>query len=358
MTTECSGPAGSLVSLTKVIELRLDVDTLGRTRFGYSPMAELACSVRALGAPSVGHVLRPWLQETLCRLDRVDLDLLRAVAPPGHVAADFLFPWSVDPKITIDRQLTALAGSAPERLWADLKMVWGGDGRMPASLVRLREEGAAGCRHLADVLSEYWAIAIEPYWYRIRAVIDDDVAYRAGRVLAGGLYELLSDLHPEVTLRDQALLIDKPQHADATYSDATLTLVPSVFVWPNLMVGQDERGQVDMTFPARGVGRVWEGLSSVESAEPAESEGDALGALVGRARAAILARLDVPMTTTALARELGQSAGTVSTHLSILRACGLLTSWRAGRSVLYRRTPLAASVLAASGSPISDEQLA
>ncbi|MGH3461416.1 MAG: ArsR/SmtB family transcription factor [Kribbellaceae bacterium] len=103
---------------------------------------------------------------------------------------------------------------------------------------------------------------------------------------------------------------------------------------------------------------MWEGLSSVESAERAESEGDALGALVGRARAAILARLDVPMTTTALARELGQSAGTVSTHLSILRACGLLTSWRAGRSVLYRRTPLAASVLAASGSPISDEQLA
>lgn len=54
------------------------------------------------------------------------------------------------------------------------------------------------------------------------------------------------------------------------------------------------------------------------------------------------------MTTTQLARELGQSPGTISQHLSVLRRNGLLDSWRSGRSVLYRRTAIASSVIAAA----------
>jgi DNA-binding transcriptional ArsR family regulator len=38
----------------------------------------------------------------------------------------------------------------------------------------------------------------------------------------------------------------------------------------------------------------------------------------------------------------------VSAHLDVLRRAGLVTSWRAGRRVLYQTTPLARSVLAAS----------
>ena len=72
------------------------------------------------------------------------------------------------------------------------------------------------------------------------------------------------------------------------------------------------------------------------------------GLLIGRTRAAILRRLDVPMTTTQVARDLHQSPSTVSEHLTVLRGNGLLISWRAGRGVLYRRTPLASSLMAAS----------
>jgi DNA-binding transcriptional ArsR family regulator len=56
----------------------------------------------------------------------------------------------------------------------------------------------------------------------------------------------------------------------------------------------------------------------------------------------------VPMTTTQVARDLHQSPSTVSEHLTVLRGNGLLISWRAGRGVLYRRTPLASSLMAAS----------
>src|SRR6266516_1396049 len=40
----------------------------------------------------------------------------------------------------------------------------------------------------------------------------------------------------------------------------------------------------------------------------------------------------------------------VSAHVAVLRRSGLVTSWRAGRRVLYQLTPLARSVLAANGS--------
>src|SRR6266567_440142 len=58
----------------------------------------------------------------------------------------------------------------------------------------------------------------------------------------------------------------------------------------------------------------------------------------------------LPKTTSGLAAELNHSMPAVSAHLAVLRRSGLVTSWRAGRRVLYQLTPLARSVLAASGS--------
>src|SRR5690606_22658127 len=106
-----------------------------------------------------------------------------------------------------------------------------------------------------------------------------------------------------------------------------ITLLPSVFVWPHLFIGHEGENQFSLIYPARGVGRVWEGLA------PADEATNDLGALVGRSRAAVLHRLEVPMTTTHLSRVMEQSPGTVSEHLSILRRNGLVVSWRSGRSV-------------------------
>ena len=73
-----------------------------------------------------------------------------------------------------------------------------------------------------------------------------------------------------------------------------------MFTWPNLIIGHEAPDEFSLTYAARGVGRVWEGLPST-----ANPMGD-LDSLIGRTRAAILRRLDVPMTTTHLARDLHQ----------------------------------------------------
>ncbi len=324
-----------------MIEVRLSVEGLGRTRFGYSPLAEVACSIRLLGVEAPGYVMRPWQQEVEPVVAGMDLDLLRAVAPPGRWAPDFLFTWSRDPKVTVEQQLEILAARPRDQLIADLHEVWS-DRPAPRAAVRLLTgDRGAWCR-LADDIWEYWRLAIAPYWPRIRSVVEDDVSYRAAHALAGGLFDLLSDLHPEVALRDRALFIDKPHHADAAVDDAELTLIPSVFAWPDLVIAHGTPGRFELHYAARGVGRVWEGLSTVQGADRP------LAALLGRTRAAVLRELTVPMTTTELARQLRQSPATISGHLTVLRRNGLLTSWRSGRRVLYRTSPLAASMIAAS----------
>jgi DNA-binding transcriptional ArsR family regulator len=53
-----------------------------------------------------------------------------------------------------------------------------------------------------------------------------------------------------------------------------------------------------------------------------------------------VAQLDLPMSTTQLACQLNLSAPTLSVHLGILRAAGVVDSRRDGRAVLYFRTRL------------------
>lgn len=75
----------------------------------------------------------------------------------------------------------------------------------------------------------------------------------------------------------------------------------------------------------------------------------ALDALLSGSRARLLTALDDPARTTQLARVLPLAVGAVGDHLAVLHHAGLLSRSRAGRSVLYRRTPLGDAL--AGGSP-------
>lgn len=332
-----------------LIDFRLSVEALGNTKFVYSPMAEVTSSLRLLGAGTPSFVMRPWFEDVIGLLDDVPMDLLSAIAPPGRYAPDFMFPFSTDPRITIDQQVDDLAAVPSDVIRHDLAECWPGR-PLPGLLETLLDSPAPGAV-VGEAVRLYWQRAIAPYWSRIRAVLDDDVSYRASRALTAGLLGLFDDLHPDVTVCNEVLRVDKPQHPDATYEGSEIILLPSVFVWPNLLIGHEGPNVFSLTYAARGVGRVWEGLPT------AQTSGNDLGALLGRNRAGILRRLEIPMTTTQLARELGQSPGTVNQHLSVLKRNGLLDSWRSGRSVLYRRTALATSIIAASAHLCAADKL-
>ncbi|GAA4464036.1 ArsR/SmtB family transcription factor [Phytohabitans houttuyneae] len=325
-----------------MIQLRMGVADVARTRFGYSPLAEVVQSLYQLSSPRVAALHRPWWEATRGGLGGVDMPLLRAVLPAGAFVADFLFAAASHPG-GIDEQLRLVAEADVAAIRADVEAVWGRE-PLPGPARELIAEGSAGARRLAEVLRRYWTVAIEPHWPRLRAVLEDDLAYRAAQLTTGGVDALLSDLHPEVSVRGDVLRIDKPRHTvDHDLAGDGLRLVPSVFAWPRLMVDKAPGRAATLVYACRGVGRLWG-----RDADNAGCDDGALGALLGQSRAAILDCLALPKSTTELAGELGQSPPSVSFHLSVLRRSGLVTSWRSGRRVLYRRTHLADELVAAS----------
>jgi DNA-binding transcriptional ArsR family regulator len=100
----------------------------------------------------------------------------------------------------------------------------------------------------------------------------------------------------------------------------------------------DDPWQPVLRYPPRGVARLWERDGSTVP--------EALSAVLGRSRAALLTELDTPASTTDLARRTGLSAGGVSQHLTALREAGLVSAHRTGRYVLYARTGVAEALLA------------
>jgi DNA-binding transcriptional ArsR family regulator len=329
-----------------MIKVRLTVGDATRTRFAYSPLSELAQTLFILSTRQVHSVHREWHAEVRHRLSGTDLSLLTALMPPHNVMPDFFFCGTGDAGTTIEDQLAVLEEAPIEEFRQDVGGAWR-LGRIPATLASTLKDDAA-TRRVADALYTYWNIALRPHWHRIRAGLDDDVAYRAQAFAQRGLAGLMAAIHPEVALDDDELVVDKPQwrHTLSSYDlgGAGLRLVPSAFAWPRVGFATAFDNRPVLVYPVRGVGTLW-------GAEPQrDTTDDPLAMLLGRSRAAILRRLSLARSTTQLAVELDQRPPGVSQHLSVLRRSGLVISWRSGKSVLYRRTSLADSVVSAAST--------
>jgi DNA-binding transcriptional ArsR family regulator len=101
----------------------------------------------------------------------------------------------------------------------------------------------------------------------------------------------------------------------------------------------DEPWQPALIYTPRGLGSLW------APAADGGGDGEALAALLGRRRAAILATLGTPAATSDLAQRLGASPAGVNEHLGVLRRAGLVRAARDGRRVLYSRTPTGDALL-------------
>jgi DNA-binding transcriptional ArsR family regulator len=328
-----------------VIQLRLTVADLGQLRFAYSPLAEAAESLYMLSARRLPDIHRGWFDDVRDRLGDIDLDLLLTAVPGRSYMADFLFGGATSPQTSIEQQIAAVAAVSPEHFRREFAAVWTG-GTMPPVIKDLVAD-PGGARRLANELWKYWTVAFEPRWRAMRAVFDDDVTHRAAELTKGGATAMVADLHPEISIQGEMLRIDRLALPGEEMTTAGVLLVPSAFSWPNVVFATGAGGPACLIYPARGVGNLW-------GRQERGPEDDALSSLLGRSRAAILSSLALPRSTTELAVELGQSPPAVSQHLAVLRRSGLVISWRAGRSVMYRRTPLGTSVVEADGTTIAE----
>ncbi|MEU3722841.1 ArsR family transcriptional regulator [Streptomyces sp. NPDC031705] len=285
--------------------LRFGMADLANLRFALSPLWETVASRAALADPG-GHVVHlPWIKRASA-LER----------EPG-----------------LRRRTAALAAFGPAARAGSPVLA------VPAPrcpLAEFQEEADALPADVAAAALAWWEAAVQPYWPRVRALLEADLAYRGRQLTEDGIHEVLARLHPDLTWEGDRLvswtLADGPCEPKAD----GLTLTPSAFATRCRLLPGRPGVPTALVYPARGTGTLWEVRTD---------PGTGLSRLLGRSRAGLLAQTCTPSTTTGLAARTGLTPGAVSQHLSVLRDAGLVVGHRYGREVHYTITALGQSLL-------------
>ncbi|MFJ3336032.1 ArsR family transcriptional regulator [Streptomyces sp. NPDC086766] len=296
---------------------------------GPDALEEAAFSVRCGRAGPTGpHRRRPELARWHRRSrSATEAGILFDLVPQDGFLPDFLVQLTDD----IDIGAARAAQTPSEQLASDIAQLRGTarNGR------RLRElaEGASKAREeLAKDLRRYFRSSLADLWPRVRAGAGADRALRSEALLRGGVDGLLATLGTCWRWEPPVLHIPWPGPAtvDVPLCGQGLVLVPSYFGGPALMYRPGE--PTVLIYP-------------MHTGDSPGDGSDALGPLLGRTRAAVLASLQYPATTTALADRVGVSLPSASQHTAVLRNAGLITTTRTGGAVLHALSPLGARLL-------------
>ncbi|MFI9643936.1 ArsR/SmtB family transcription factor [Micromonospora sp. NPDC051925] len=309
------------------------------------PLWELVLSLHLLQGRTRDPLMANWRRGVASGLRRETANeqfrLLFALNPPRGYFPDFLTPYqSLDgfeagldavrstPAPLLHRDLTVLAEANP----------------LPASAAALARGEPEVLRYLTDSMTQYRSVAIDPYWGRIRAAVEADRAVRARALLDGGTEGLLASLRPGMRWESGVLqVMDYPNRRELHLDGRGLLLVPSFFCARTPVALLDPALPPVLVYPADRLG----GLDPSPGAgdRPAGGGREALAALLGRTRAAVLEVSDDGATTSEVARRLHISPAAASQHTAVLRNAGLLVSRRDRNTVLHTLTPLGRAML-------------
>lgn len=308
-------------------------DDLLNSRFALSPITELEGLLRKLNRTR--HALpAEWAARVTPAYERLRaetaLDAVLALQSDRYGAA-FVAPPPTSMTQTIDDDLATVRAGSLAQARREIEMCLSrGPARDERVLAILRDPSVIAI--LADAMEAAWHELVAPDWPTLRAILERDVVHRAGLLSTGGWSAALGGLHQRLRWRDGAIELAGTVSGTHDLGGAGLLLVPSVFVWPKVGAYTEAPWPRTLVYPARGTAALWEPSSTTPP--------DALASLLGRTRARLLVALSDPASTTQLAKSLSLAPGAVGDHLAVLRNAGLASRARAGRSVLYRRTPL------------------
>ncbi|MFC8273257.1 transcriptional regulator [Streptomyces sp. NPDC057271] len=305
---------------------QVDADALAGSRFLLSPLAETTAALQTLDRSMAAHPgERAWLKTHLpayrARLASDPVDALLVPAALGTTwNADFVTPTPRgDGERSFEEELSRIRETPPAAAVADLAVSLGGP--VPEPLTSAADLPS----RMAELLTWVWRETVLPTWPRRRRILEADVLARTARLAGGGWAAALDELNPGRTrwLGDGRLQVNSRDYPPRSVTGGQLVLVP---VTPSRgWVSWEGTERFAIVYPCAGV------LAGADG--PAVPE--ALGALLGSARAGVLVRLESPLSTSQLVALTGQGLGSVGRHLKVLLDARLIRRRRAGRSVLY-----------------------
>jgi len=310
-----------------VLRFRFTTEDVLRVRFATRPAPLLELGIAMATLQRRDPVFASWARRT--RVPPAARPLLELIPP------DALGPLFLDPvTATLDEGVDTVMSTPHDVVRAEL-VAKSRPGGLPR---RLAGRDAAAWRTLAEALRTGYDAVVAPDAARVRASFDADLAWRRRLLAEQGVGAALASVYPGTRWEGGTLLIDVPRDAAPALDGRGVTLMPSAFWTGGPMYNRHPDGSTLLVYPA---------LTPLPLVEP--DPGDALSALLGRTRAAILALLLERRTTGELARALRISPASASAHAKALRAAGLAVTHRTGKSVRHSATPLGRALLSRVG---------
>jgi len=199
---------------------------------------------------------------------------------------------------------------------------------------------------LATGIDHSYRNLLAELWPRLRLHLDVEHNRYARALTAGGVHRMLAELTPYARWNPPVLeIIDASMQGSTCLDGRGLLVVPTMFCWHPEYTWSTDGGPSLLFVPA---GR--DPATVMRLLAPARPTGYALGALLGRTRAAVLELIATTpgITTGTIASRLGCAQASVSEHATVLREAGLVASDRHRNTVRHRITPLGEALL---GSP-------
>lgn len=306
--------------------LRLSPQSVSRTRFALSPLAETLTAYVVLATGERTPWTARWFDEHVRVAEQIRREPVAAALADLLVHTRWLPDFVTRPPrggmvTSVADELAEVRATPDEVAYADFDRAAAEMGERPAPV--LLRDGVV--ERTADALERTWTGCLAQDWPRRRAVLERDIMTRAGLLAAYGWDRALADVRKGLDwVGGDAIRINDNPYPDRAVGPDGLALVPITL--RGNWLSHREPDDYALVFQARGVGAA---LDSVPAGLPR---------LLGATRARVLVDLARPATTSQLTAALDLSLGTVGDHLAVLRESGLISRSRIGRSVVYRRT--------------------
>jgi DNA-binding transcriptional ArsR family regulator len=318
-----------------VFTLRVDAETVARTRFSPSPASESLAWLKLTAAAGRHPVFGDPGPLARASLAHPDVALLVSLLPrTGDVyTPDLLTPQpgtATRHRDLLDEQIARIEATEQDDLEAQVFTYTQAHWSRPlAATTRRAAESGRMPRRLASGLARFWRDTLADGWAELHSIIDQDITHRAKAIARHGVGGVLGALHPDIGWAGDAITFAATWDGEIDVAGRELVLAPGVLSWPGFAVQVDVPDQLVLYYPAHRVG-------TGRDHRPGR-----IAPVVGAARAALLADLETARSTAELATRIGYAPGTISYHLGALHRAGLVSKVRDGRFVLYQQTPQA-----------------
>ncbi len=218
-----------------VVRYRFGSDDLLRTRFAIAPLMDLIGAFYVLRDPDRSVVHRPWREWAIPRTAGLDLSLLDVAAPVGERGfwPVFVGPPPQVPHAEIGTELERIRATPPAQVQDEITRTYP---RGSAAAQPFVDDPADTLAALVRQMRAFWAAALAPWWTRMSAVLESEIASRARRLVAAGPQAAFTGLHQAVRWDQDALIVHPTSKApaDVDLAGRGLLLIPAIFTWPKV----------------------------------------------------------------------------------------------------------------------------